>query len=386
MSNMTYHLLTGATGLLGRYLMRDLLLAEIPLAVLVRSSRRMSAEKRVESAMATWEEKLGRDLPRPIVLEGDICEPMLGLDPWGLGWVTNHCEAVIHNAASLTFQATDGGSEPWRSNVQGTKNVLDLCQVAGIPDFHHVSTAYVCGLRQGVIRESELDVGQEFGNDYEQSKVQAEKLVRSAEHLSPPTIYRPAIIIGDSQTGFTTTFHGFYAALHLAHTLMNGNPEYFGTLNGNKAEHLTRLTLNGDESKNLVPVDWVAALITHVICDRKLHGQTYHLTPRRPVTTRIVRDVLEQANGFCSTEFFGAGAKLDAPTEVEQLFYEHIRIYNSYWRDDPTFDASNTLAAAPQLPCPEVDAEMLLRLSRTAIDMGFRWSETANRQPTEVRS
>ena len=99
------------------------------------------------------------------------------------------------------------------------QHVLELCRNAGIRNFHHVSTAYVCGLRQGRILESELDVGQKMSNDYEQSKLQAEKMVRSADFLDSLTVHRPAIIIGDSTNGYTTTYHGFYAPLQAVYTM-----------------------------------------------------------------------------------------------------------------------------------------------------------------------
>ncbi len=368
---MSYHiLLTGATGLLGRYLVRDLLLADVPVAVVARRSRRTSAQDRVDALMATWEETLGRELPRPKVLDGDLCEPEFGLSDVDLDWVSENCDTVLHNAASLNFISTDPKGEPWLSNVQGTQNVLDVCRRTGIKDFHHVSTSYVCGLRNGRIMEDELDVGQTLGNDYEQSKVQAEKLVREADFLSPPTFYRPAIIVGDSQTGFTTTFHGFYAALNLASTLRKslGNED--------QTIHMpTRVTLDGTESKNLVPVDWVSAVTAHIVTRPQFHGRTFHLTPTAPVTIRTIVEVLEKACGFKDTIFAGNGHVLENPTDVEQLFYEHIRVYNSYWRDDPTFDCTNTQEAAPHLPCPEIDKELLLKLAKAAIDMDFRWKD-----------
>ncbi len=73
-----YTLLTGATGLVGRYLVRDLLLNEHRLAVVVRPSRRQSPEERMEEILQLWERELGRSLPRPVVLAGDICERGLG--------------------------------------------------------------------------------------------------------------------------------------------------------------------------------------------------------------------------------------------------------------------------------------------------------------------
>lgn len=371
---MNYHMLmTGATGLLGRYLVRDLLLADVPVAVVVRRSRRENAADRVEAMMLTWEEMLGRPLPRPHVLQGDLTEDRLGLSDEDLRWVEENCDSVLHNAASLTFIASDSEGEPWRSNVLGTKNVLSVCEATGIHDFHHVSTSYVAGLRTGRVLESELDVGQTLGNDYEKSKVQAETMVRTASFLSPPTVYRPAIIIGDSQTGFTTTFHGFYASLHLAYTLRQSFSAEFGRL----ADVPTRITLNGDESKNFVPVDWVSAVMAHILVNRRFHGRTYHLTPTDTVSVGMIRDVLEQAYNFKGTVFAGFGTKLDNPTEVEQLFYEHFRVYASYWRDDPLFDCTNTRDAAPHLPCPMVDTAMLLLMARKAIEMDFRFKDRA---------
>ena len=365
---MSYHLLTGATGLLGNYLLRDLLQANVPVAVIVRSNRRQTARQRVEAAMCAWEAELGRALPRPVVLEGDISEPDLGLEPLDVRWVAEYCSTMIHNAASLTFQATSPDGEPWRSNVGGVKNVLELCRNTGIRKLHHVSTAYVAGLRQGTVLESELDVGQEFSNDYECSKLEAEKLVREADFLDPVTVFRPAIIIEDSRTGLTTTYHGYYAALQLCHTLVKAiPPDETGIVGGQNV----RLTLTGTETKHLVPVDWVSAVMTHVMTRPELHGKTYHLSPQHPVTTRLIRDVLEQAAGFFGATLIGTGDRPGNASEAEALFYEHIRVYNSYWKMDPEFDRTNTESAAPHLPCPHVDRDLLYKLSRIAIENDF---------------
>ncbi|MDB5347003.1 MAG: Male sterility domain protein [Schlesneria sp.] len=365
---MSYHLLTGATGLLGNYLLRDLLLANVPVAVIVRSNRRQTARQRVEAAMCAWEADLGYALPRPVVLEGDIAQPDLGLDPLSVRWVAEYCSTLIHNAASLTFHSTSEDGEPWRSNVGGVRHVLEFCRNTQIKKLHHVSTAYVAGLRQGRVLESELDVGQEFSNDYERSKLEAETLVRAADFLDSVTIFRPAIIIGDSQTGLTTTYHGYYAALQLSHTIVRAiPPDETGIVGGQKV----RLTLNGTETKHLVTVDWVSAVMAHVITHPELQQQTYHLTPQHPVTTRLIRDVLEQSAGFYGATLVGTGDRPGNASEAEALFYEHIRVYNSYWKMDPVFDRTNTETAAPHLPCPHVDRDLLLKLSRIVIENEF---------------
>lgn len=369
----SYFLLTGATGLLGRYISKNLLLDGANLAVLVRPSRRKTAEIRIESIMRCWDEILDTEVPRPKVLTGDISEPDLGLSFSEIKWASENCRAIIHNAASLSFVTTGANAEPWKSNVQGTQNVLAFCEQASIREFHHVSTAYVGGLRQGRIYEADLDVGQEFANCYEESKIQAEKLVRSASHIDSLTVYRPGIIIGDSKTSMTTTFHNFYALLQIAYTLARRDEliDFTGKSNGT----VVKFNLDGHERKNLVPVDWVADVMTHIMLNRQLHGETYHLTPRIPVTMRLMKDVLEEAIGIYGVQFEGAGARRADLNETEALFFDYMRVYESYWRDDPIFDATNTHRAAPHLPCPHVNREMLRKMAKVAIDSRFSWKD-----------
>ena len=345
----------------------------VPLAVLVRPSRRNDPAERVEAICRTWEQMLGQTIPRPVVLEGDISQPGLGLSEQDATWAAANCDTVIHNAASLQFIAPSKQSEPYRSNVEGVKNVLDFSQEIGIEQFHHVSTAYVAGKRHGLVLESELEVGQEWGNDYELSKVEAENLVREREFPKPSTIFRPAIIIGDSKTGWSTTFHNFYVMVQIADTLIkqHGDPDPTSLVN----VAVVSINVDGHERKNLVPVDWVSEVMTHIITHDDLHGETYHLTPRCPVTTRLMRDTIEEVMGIYGLGFYGAGEPRKDADEFEKLFHEHMKVYDSYWRDDPQFDAANTFRAAPHLPCPHVDRNMLARLSRKAVEMRFRWND-----------
>ncbi|MBX3443221.1 MAG: SDR family oxidoreductase [Planctomyces sp.] len=370
---MGHLLLTGATGLLGRYLMRDLLTAGVPLAVLVRRSRRKSPASRIEAAMRCWEQLEGRSFERPVVLEGDITQPDFGLTPDQTKWAAENVDSMLHNAASLSFVSTGRHAEPWKSNVDGTKNVLDFCAQANVKTFFQVSTAYVCGKRGGVIYENELRKGQEFANPYEESKVEAEELVQQAKFLESVTVFRPAIILGDSQTGNTFTYHNYYVMLELAHKLTQqmGEMDFTGR---NRAEFI-RFDADGRWRKNFVPVEWVSAVMAHVITDPELHGETYHLTPRVSCQLRLMRDVIEQVNHLYGIDF----GKPD-PTNADgalplELFHQHAEVYASYWRDDPVFDSTNTQRAAPHLPCPHVDRDMLVRLSEIAIENRFGWKD-----------
>jgi thioester reductase-like protein len=375
---MGYFLLTGATGLLGSYLLRDGLRAGLRLALVVRPGRFESARQRIENILARHECEIGFRLPRPVVFAGDITQPMLGLDQRATAWVARHCEAVIHNAASLSFEPGDRQSEPWLSNLEGTRQMLELCRHTGIRKVHHVSTAYVAGFREGRILESELYVGQTLGNDYERSKLEAEQLVRAADFVQRPTVYRPAIIVGDAHTGYTSTFHGFYTPLKIIHALVDkidaeqilGRPL------------MALLGLKGHECKNFVPVDWVSAAMMHIVTHPEAHGQTYHLTPRHAAPASVVCEVMEHVvRQYSQQRAVPVVATAEAFLEICRVFRQQMDVYSAYFRGDPEFDAANTLAAAPHLPCPDVDAAMLTRLAKYAIDVNFGWPRPGAIQP-----
>lgn len=381
--HMPYHLLTGATGLVGSYLLRELARTERSVAVIARSTPRESARQRIEDIMVRWERELGYLLPRPVVFEGDLLQPDLGLSAEAARWLARNCHSVIHSAASMTFQADPRRGEPHRTNVQGTANLLAFCHRHGLRKFHHVSTAFVCGLRTGRVLETELDLGQEYGNVYEQSKVEGEKLVRAAGFLDPPTIYRPATIVGDSRTGYTTSYHGIYAPLKLAWAVADKVD-----LTLRWGQSLMRLLgLSGQERKNLVPVDWVAGVIAWIHAHPEHHGKTYHLAPRTPVRVGMMTEVMQESLREALSR--PGRRKVEVPPDQPQIdtdqfatfFRAQMEVYRSHWRDDPEFDLTNLLAAAPQLAPPEVDRDMLRRICRFALDANFGWPKPPPSRP-----
>lgn len=363
-------LLTGATGLLGRYLLRDLLLAGRSVAVLVRSLPGEAPSARVDRILAHWERTAGQPLARPTVLEGDITAAGLGLSGDATRWVAEHCSGVVHSAASLTFHGTDRNQDPWLSNVTGTAHVLQLCRDAGLGELHYVSTSYVCGQRLGPVFEDELDQGQEFRNEYEQSKCEAEQMVRGADFLRSRTVYRPAIIIGDSRTGYTSTYHGLYTYLHFIWMLRQ-----YADLDESGRWHIAaRLNLTGDELRNLVPVDWVSAVMARLLLDARHHGRTYHLAPDQPVTARELEASMAALIGYYGPVFAGPDALAAGDlNDLEKAFYGYVARYAPYWAREPRFDCTNTRTAVPELPCPLVDLPMLRRMVEFAVS--DRWGK-----------
>ncbi len=370
-----YLFLTGGTGLLGRYLVRDLLLRGRKLALLVRGSRRETAQQRVESILQYWEQETGHALPRPVIIEGDLREPCLGVSESDRRWISQHCDELVHSAASLTFHA-DGSGEPWTTNLDGTKNMLSLCEAAGIRKLHYVSTAYVCGLRDGTIYESELDCGQDFRNDYEESKLQAEQLVRGVNFLDQLTVYRPAVISGDSNTGYTNTYHGIYLYLRLMALVVPRQPI------GPSGERVTKLRLRvtGDEERNVIPVDWVSKVMTHLLMTPNSHGNTFHLVPHKCVTPREIIEAGYSYYKSTGAEFVGH-QEIDPSTynELESEVLPGLAMYMNYETTDPHFDYSNLSKYAPDFPCPAIDEDMLHTYLRFGEE--DRWGKRRQRLP-----
>lgn len=358
---LSYTLLTGATGLLGRYLLRDLLLDDYRIAVVVRPSKNQSPEERIEAILQMWERELGATLPRPVCLAGDVTQEFLGLDRLGLRWVAQHCDRVLHNAAVLQFYSDGDAGEPWRTNVGGTRHVVHLCERLGIGDVHYVSTAYVCGKRSGLVKEKEFDVGQEFRNDYEHSKFLAEKLIRESEKLAQVTIYRPTVIAGDSRTGYTSTYHGLYMYLKLMSVLVrNTEPGADGV------RHTpVRLRMSGDERRNIVPVDWVSQTICRLFATPAGHGGTFHLAPAEPLTPREVIECGYRYFNSRGVEFVGEQASSNGRrSDIERAAQAHMTIYEPYELDDPEFDMTQLQRFVGDVPSPKIDNAMLVRFWR----------------------
>ena len=146
------------------------------------------------------------------VMQGDIGERDLGLPVTDLDRLKRETTVAYHLVAIYNLAVPLEIAH--RVNVEGTGNVLDFCaRCEQLSRLNYVSTAYVAGERHGVVYEHELSLGQGFKNHYESTKFQAELWVREMFDRVPTTIYRPAIVVGDSKTGETQKFDGPYYLL-----------------------------------------------------------------------------------------------------------------------------------------------------------------------------
>jgi hypothetical protein len=178
------------------------------------------------------------------------------------------------------------------------------------------------------------------------------------------TIYRPAVIVGDSETGYTSSYTGLYRVLEAALRLA-------GPPGPSDVRFLPlRLPLRGDEPCNLVPVDWVARAIVELLPRHVIAGRTFHLTSDSPATASLLERTAATVLRVEGVEFVGPGP-LTAPTPVEQTFWGGVQRYWPYLGGTPVFDNRNTRAALPHLPAPVIDAERMARLVRFAAE--DRW-------------
>ncbi|MDB5348566.1 MAG: Male sterility domain protein [Schlesneria sp.] len=333
------------------------------MAVLVRPSRHESGHSRIERLLQNLENQLQRKFVRPTVLEGSLVESGLGLSRADRQWLSRRCASVIHSAASVTFTSSPGSREPWLTNVEGTRNLLELCCDIGLDDFHHVSTAFVCGLRNDRILESDLSGCQSFKNEYERSKFDAEKLVQEFSRPRRATIYRPSIVVGEHSTGRTTSFRGLYAPLQLLilYAISNRLHEF---------PPLDAVGLTGSEEKNLVPVDWVSRVIWHLMRCPDSAGRTFHLTNPRPTLVARIMNALQDSLNAVHGKVGDWGAP--APSQFESdSFNNTLGIYQSYFSSDPEFDCSQTVKFAPGIRCPEMDDATLVQMMTYAIRHRF---------------
>ena len=357
-------LLTGATGMLGRYLLRDLLAAGCHVTVLARDSRKAKAADRIGEIVQFSSESLGHRLPEPTVVAGDIREENLGITVADRRWLAVSCDAVVHAAASLSFLETADG-EPQATNVGGTRHLLDLCRRVGLKEMHFISTAFVCGQVSGNVLEDAVNREPRFHNTYERSKHQAEQLLREATDVRL-TVYRPSVIVGDSRTGYSSSFTGIYRFLEFAAKLSMPVPSAEGT----KLRLPVRMPLTGDEPRNLVPVDWVSQAIVRLVNLPDHHGRNYHLVASRPVPTRLIEEAAQIALKLEGVNFAGPDA-WNNRSELEKIFLDHLAEYWPYMHGDPAFDSRNLSAALPDYPAASVDRDLLVRLIEFAVE--DRW-------------
>jgi thioester reductase-like protein len=329
--------LTGATGYIGSSLLQTWLeKTDANIVVLARGKRDKNPRTRVENALAGLSAPgVKHELPERIeVVEGDVSFERFGLKEEPYRELATRVTHIIHCAAAARFDLELDDAR--KTNVGGTRNILDFGRVCGgLKRIDYIGTAYVAGRRTGVIREDELDEGQQHSNTYERSKMEAEKLVRESMRDLPVAILRPSIVICDSRTGRASNFNGFYRAMRMY-----------------SLGFLKAVPGNPSSTMDLVPVDYVTEAVYSISNNPASLGRCYHLTAglgKAPTLGEIAS--LASAHfgrerfAILPPEQFVAGiSKLKGKLAEEDMGrIDEIMLYMPYLNGELAFDDSNTL-------------------------------------------
>ena len=234
---------------------------------------REGSKARLEKMIEVW----GTDRVVPVV--GDLGAPGLGVDE---AWVTKHrgdIDHVFHLGAIYDMTADDDANE--QMNVGGTRHTLELAEALEAGCFHHVSSVAVAGEYDGAFDESMFDEGQALTSPYHRTKFGSERIVRD-ECTRPWRVYRPAIVVGHSETGAMDKVDGPYYFFPAIRLLRDRLPAWLPLIGVDLGD------------TNVVPVDYVAKAMDHLAHLDGHDGEAFHLVDPEP------QPVVELLNAFCS--------------------------------------------------------------------------------------
>lgn len=257
-AGMAGYLVTGATGFIGRQFTQLLLQRDD--AERVYLLVRASSQDKLAGLVGDWPN------PRRVTLvRGDLSADRLGVGDEVREELRGRIDHVVHLAALYDITADDETS--FKSNVDGTRRVIELAADLRAGCLHHVSSVAVAGEHEGVFTEDMFDAGQRLPTAYHRTKFEAERLVRE-QHEVPWRVYRPAIVVGHSQTGEMDKIDGPYYLFPAI----------------DKLKALPNIPLAGPDlgTTNIVPVDYVAKALAELVGKPGLDGRAFHLVSPEP--------------------------------------------------------------------------------------------------------
>ncbi len=349
-------LLTGATGFLGAFLLRDLIeTTDLTLACIVRARSNSEGHLRIRQALERYQLWKDEYADRFEAVAGDIASPGLGLAPRAWQRLAHEVDVIYHNGARLNLFQPYEALRP--DNVAGTETLLRLACEARRKPFHYVSSLGVFDFPDPANplsfdeRDAPFDIGRlRFG--YTQSKAVAECLVHEAGRRGlETTIYRPGLVNACSESG-VYTIDDFPAKLIKSWLNLGVAPE-------------------PDRDLLLTPVNFVSRAIVGLSLDPGSAGRTYHLVnpARTPMASlqEMIRDCgyplasLPFADWREQVAAHAARTRDEALAAVLSFSGAGIEGLPLWPQPNIAFDASETAGALADLglECPPIDGNVV---------------------------
>ncbi|QFS50827.1 amino acid adenylation domain-containing protein [Nostoc sphaeroides] len=352
--------LTGATGFIGAFLLKELLQqnAQATVYCLVRANSLDAASDRLRQSLERyeiWQEGFGK---RIVPVLGDLSQPLLGLSEAQFRELADRIEVIYHSGASVNlvypYTALRG------TNVFGTREVLRLAVYTKTIPVHYISTLDVFQSSEYqdktvILETDDLLSGEGYLDGYSQSKWVAEKLVLAARDRGLPCcIYRLGMITGHSQTGAFQPSN-MISRMIKGFIQMGYAPKW-------------------ELKMNLTPVDYVARAIAYLSCQPESYGETFHLlSPYVLSLNELVADLNSLSYPVTAIPFYQWQAKLlDMPTEnaltpMASLFTKKVSnqqktfIETTALASSQVFDSRNTQMglAGTDIICSPINSSVL---------------------------
>jgi NAD(P)-dependent dehydrogenase (short-subunit alcohol dehydrogenase family) len=268
------YFVTGATGFIGKRLVKALLARR---GSIVHFLVRAESAGKLDALYEYWGVTKARAKP----VTGDLTAKKLGVAADEIKALKGQIDAVYHLAAVYDLSADEESQV--RVNIEGTRSLCEFAKAIDAGHVHHVSSIAAAGLYEGVFREDMFEEAEGLDHPYFMTKHESEKIVRT-ECKVPWTVYRPAMVVGDSTTGEMDKIDGPYYFFKLIQRMRQILPPWFPSVG-----------LEGGRV-NIVPVDFVVAALDHISHSKTvLKGQCFHLVDPTGYRVGDVLDIFSKA-------------------------------------------------------------------------------------------
>ncbi|MCL6588570.1 MAG: SDR family oxidoreductase [Firmicutes bacterium] len=319
------YFLTGATGFVGRYILKELLKRDSTsrIFLLARESGGVSGRAKMDDLLRAMfpAAEYAEHARRIEVLEGDVSLENFGLSGAAYQRLAETVNIIFHAAASIKFDMPLEAAA--RINVAGTQSVLKLaekCMELGVLErMNHISTAYVTGKQQ---KPQGKIAAIEFANTYEQTKSIAEKLAGDyIRNGLPVTVYRPSIIFGHSVTGEITTGNILYLFMLLFSRKM-----------------IPSFPCGPDSSLNIITLNYFIDLLFTIAGLPESVGRAYNITNAGNTNMRELITLACEELGVKVPDFTPIG-RMEA---LDPKVREQLAPFINYIEQSHYFDLSET--------------------------------------------